>query len=509
MMAALRKNGFQLADLLVDQDCAQQTFSFDCLISGLALDSRQLEQGDLFLACLGEHDAGEHYIDQAIEKGAAAVLRELTASDNTQEVEYRISKEGRRVPIIDIANLTKQVGLIADRFYQHPSQHMYVTGITGTNGKTSCCHYIAHVLSKNVRCGVIGTLGYGLYGDLKTGQYTTPDAVTCHKAMAGMRDDGAAHAVMEVSSHALAQARVNGIAFDCAVFTNLTREHLDYHGDMQSYGEVKRSLFSWPTLKSAVINVDDAFANELQKNLPSHVKMLGYGLQSQQAQVKGYDLELDTHGLKMHVSTPWGGGELRTHLLGYFNASNLLAALSVLLLQEIPFEAALQRLAQVPALPGRMQYFTKQGLAMIVVDYAHTPDALKQVLKALRTHCHGALWCVFGCGGERDRGKRKPMGQIAAQYADRVILTNDNPRHEEPTEIIQHIQQGLDDPNVVEVVLDRGEAITFAISKANANDVVLIAGKGHETYQQVGDIRRPFSDAMAVRHALGIPNHAK
>lgn len=512
MVAPRQDSSARLADLLVGLVSQKISTQIDRPVLGLALDSRCVQPGDLFMAVAGQRVQGKQFIQEAITKGATAVLFDAESHDmeraTSDQIEQFKTADGRRVPIVPVSDLNRRIGVIADLFYGHPSHNMFVTGITGTNGKTSCCHYLAYALNQDKPCGVIGTLGYGLYGDLQAAVHTTPDAVRCHKALADMWDQGAASAILEVSSHALDQSRINGIAFDCAVFTNLTREHLDYHGDMQSYGGAKRSLFTWPRLKYAVINADDPFASELQGVLSKDVEVVTYavqspGMQSQSAVISSQQLELDEHGLAMQINTPWGNQQLQAPLLGRFNASNLLAVLAVMLLRNIPLDVALQRLTKLPSLDGRMQRLGGVGQALVVVDYAHTPDALKQALSALREHCQGSLWCVFGCGGNRDVGKRPEMGAVVEQYADHIVLSNDNPRHEDPNTIIKGIQSGLHHPEAAHVIMDRGEAIRTTIARSKVGDIVLVAGKGHESYQQIGELRRPFSDAIQVRRALG------
>ena len=354
---------------------------------------------------------------------------------------------------------------------------------------------------------MIGTLGNGLYGLLKSTTHTTPDAIKLQQLLAEMRDQGVSHVIMEVSSHGIQQHRIAGVQFDVALFTNLSRDHLDYHGDLVSYANTKKRLFAMPGLRYAVINADDPVGRELLQELseksPNKAKCLSYGLSDCESNVQGHQLKLMPCGLTMQVKALWGQGELKSPLLGRFNASNLLAVLTVLLSLNISLADAICRLVYLKAVPGRMESLGgEQGLPLVVVDFAHTPDALMQVLQALRLHCDGALWCVFGCGGDRDSGKRSEMGAIAQQYADQIVITNDNPRFESPEVIVENILQGMQAAEQIKVIGDRAEAICYAISHAAANDTVLVAGKGHENYQIVNGETIPFSDREQVISAL-------
>ncbi len=469
----------------------------DAEIGGLALDSRKVMFGDLFFALEGSQVHGKQFIDKAIERGAAAVLEEAAWVKKT---------ERNGVPVIAVPALKFKLGAIAERWFGNPSQAMTVVGVTGTNGKTSVSHFIAQALRADGPCGVIGTLGNGLIGELEASTHTTPDAITLHGLLSSMCDQGAQQAVMEVSSHALEQGRVSGVAFDVAVFTNLSREHLDYHGDMASYGKAKRRLFETPGLKYAVINLDDDYGQSLLASMPGAIGTVSYGFDDSRLppSIMGTDLQLDSQGLRLRISSDWGFGELNVPLLGRFNAENLLAAFAALLACGLGFDEVLERLSRVQPVPGRMQRLGGgAGEPLVVVDYAHTPDALAQVLTALRAHAPGRLTCVFGCGGDRDVGKRPLMARAAEQAADAVIVTNDNPRSENPDVIVADIFSGFDSADAVTVINDRAAAIRHAVIGAGEGDVVLVAGKGHEDYQLEGEHRLPFSDAEQVREALG------
>lgn len=486
--------------------------SADRHIGGLAADSRQVVSGDLFFACAGGRDHGAAFIGQALAAGAAAVLYE------TVGLVDGMLPEAPDVPLIGVAGLQQQVGIIADRFYGSPSQAQLLIGITGTNGKTSCSHYLAQALAAaQPPCGLVGTLGYGLYGELRSGRHTTPDALTLHALLAEMRASGVRQVVAEVSSHALAQGRVAGVAFDGAIFTNLSHDHLDYHGDFDCYGRVKRSLFKVAGLRYAVINVGDDCGRTLQAELPAGLEVAGYRLfghqdadalataasSSPHHYVFGQWRHTDSLGLEIRIHSSWGEGVMQSGLLGAFNAENLLAVLAMLLLMGWSLEQALERLALSRPVSGRMEYYGgEHGQPLVVIDYAHTPDALQQALQTLRAVCRGRLWCVFGCGGDRDRGKRPMMGAIAEQFADRVILTDDNPRSEDAETIRTQIRAGMRCPECVEIKPQRATAINSAIRQASAGDVVLIAGKGHENYQLIGGRQLYFSDREQVQQAL-------
>lgn len=495
----------QLLQGLVAVDSAQ-----DARIAGLALDSRQVQPGYVYFAVAGTQVHGIDFVADALAAGAAAIVWEPTAA--VTEVEQALRDAS--VPVIAVAELGQQVSAIADRFYGHPSARLFVIGVTGTDGKTSCTHFIAQALhTPQASCGLIGTLGYGFYGALRAGLHTTPDALTLQQEMAALAEGSAQAVAMEVSSHGLDQGRVAGIAVDVAVLTNLSRDHLDYHGSEAAYALAKRRLFTQPGLGAAVLNLDDKFGQDLAAELPAALPVIGYSLNmDMQAQiarpntrwVTARTLETSMQGMRIDIHSSWGDGELRTRLLGKFNASNLLASLAVLLVRGIAFEDALLRLAKVQTVPGRMETFgAGEHQPLVVVDYAHTPRALEQVLIALREHCSGHLWCVFGAGGDRDAGKRPLMGEVAERLADHVVLTDDNPRHEDATEIVMGILAGMVKPDAVYVERNRGQAIAQALSSSGPGDIVLVAGKGHENYQQIGARRIPYSDRDQVCALLG------
>lgn len=504
MAAPAQSDGHRLSTLLADLSLVDS--AHDIVVSGLTLDSRSTAPGDLFLACRGSRQNGWQFIDEAIRSGAVAVVVEAEGIP-------LLSKKSQ--PVLPVAGLREKAGIIADRFFGHPSGDLTVIGVTGTNGKTSVSHFLGEVLggkyAADRRCGVIGTLGYGLYGDLHPGINTTPDPVTLHQLLAGMVDRDVRYAVLEVSSHGLDQGRVNGIAFDVAVLTNLSRDHLDYHGDMTRYAKAKSQLFETISLKHAVCNSDDEFGRAIVDSLPAQVNPVTYGLdgfvshakRTRRPRVLGRLRSGNRLGVAIDVFTPWGDGLLETDLIGQFNAYNLLAALAAVCTIGVPFDVALTRLSAAPSLPGRMERFGKaDGQPLVVVDYAHTPEALQQVLKSVRALCVGRLWCVFGCGGDRDPGKRPMMGAAAEAYADDIVLTSDNPRNEDPDVIIDDILTGVRDKARVRIQPDRARAIGEVLNALKAGDIVVVAGKGHEAYQEIGSERRPFSDRDLIQSLL-------
>ncbi|OGT56917.1 MAG: UDP-N-acetylmuramoyl-L-alanyl-D-glutamate--2,6-diaminopimelate ligase [Gammaproteobacteria bacterium RIFCSPHIGHO2_12_FULL_43_28] len=471
-------------------------------ITRLVLDSREIRQGDLFLAIAGTHLDGRRYIVDAIARGAAAVL---IASDHPQAM---ITTEAD-VPIVPVHQLKALLGQLSASFFDYPAKKMQMIGITGTSGKTSCTHFIGQVLQNlSIPCGLIGTLGSGFYGDLHETGLTTPDAVKLQTTLHDLWSQGAKAISMEVSSHSIDQGRINAIDFDLGIFTNVSQDHLDYHGDMAAYAAVKRRFLAEFPIKQLIINVDDVHGQQWLLELAPTKKVLAYSTMGHAPiapaipLVTAKNVSLSLKGMHAVIDTPWGRGELSLSLIGQFNLSNALAALSALCLYGIPFETVLQQLAALKPVPGRMQTLVRKGKPLVVVDYAHKPDALAKALEALRKHTKGRLICVFGCGGERDSQKRPIMGKIAETLADRVIITNDNPRHEDPASIAQQILQGMINQDRVSVELDRSKAIKNSIQWAKENDCILIAGKGAEHYQLVGDKKLPFDDVDVALSCL-------
>jgi UDP-N-acetylmuramoyl-L-alanyl-D-glutamate--2,6-diaminopimelate ligase len=472
---------------------------FDKSIDGLALDSRQVKENTLFFAIKGHHLDGRQYIGDAIKRGATAVV--VDADIPNAPMSWH-----DEVPLIPIHQLAKKIGKIAAIFYDNPAKSLRIIGVTGTSGKTSCTHFIAQALqSLKTPCGIIGTLGSGFYGALGTSGLTTPDAVTLQATLHQFVEQGAKAIAMEVSSHSIEQGRVNAIEFEIGIFTNLTQDHLDYHGDLETYAAVKRRFLAELPTKHLIINADDAYGRAWIKELAPHKSVVAYSTRKTLSISTDIPLvytdavTLTLQGIKAKVHTPWGEGELILPLIGQFNLSNSLAVLSALCIYGISLPDALQQLSQLKTVPGRMQTLGGREQPLIVVDYAHKPDALEKVLQALRAHVEGKLCCVFGCGGERDRGKRPLMAKIAETLADHVIVTNDNPRHEKPEDIVTEILQGFSHPERVSIELDRSKAIQNSIQWASAKDCVLIAGKGAEHYQQIGDEKIPFNDVEKVR----------
>lgn len=467
--------------------------------------------GDVFIAVPGARVDGRDFIAQAVAAGAIAVIAEAHAvaevaatagSHAVQPAPAAISS----VPIIPVEGLRAQLSAISARFYADPSVHLTVTGVTGTNGKTTCSQLLAqlfHVLGDTA--GVMGTLGWGPVGVadealVDTGM-TTPDAIHTQQILAALRGKGVQRVVMEVSSHSLVQQRVAAVHFDTAIFTNLSRDHLDYHGTMDDYRAAKAQLFALPGLRRAIVNRDDPAGLAIYRDLPAGIDSYLYSVLDPHAHIYAATYTLSAQGIEARIVSPWGEGVLSSQLLGGFNLSNLLAVVAAACVQGFALADVLAAVPQLTPVPGRMQLVDASLPPMVVVDYAHTPDALHQALAALRGHCVGALWCVFGCGGDRDRGKRAQMGAIADAQADRVVVTSDNPRSEKPQHIIDDILVGIRSGRA-QVMPDRREAIRYAILTAQPRDIVLIAGKGHETYQWVGENRWPFSDMAEARLAL-------
>ena len=483
----------------------------DIMVSGLTQDSHALRAGDAFVALAGAKHHGIEFAPQAVGRGASAVIAETRAADPHATL--------GGAPVVWIDDLRLRLGEIAAHFFGDPSAAMTVVGVTGTSGKTSTVQLLAQAFTQlGKRAATIGTLGAGMHGAIHAGERTTPDVIRVHGLMAEFRDAGATDVAMEVSSHALDQHRVDGIHFDVAVFTNLTRDHLDYHGTMEAYGAAKAKLFAWPNLRAAVINVDDAFGQALaigfQRNQrhPGHglagsqihgrKKLLRCGIDTADADIRAGDVRTHSDGIDFRLVTPWGEAPVHSALLGRFNVANLLAVAGVLGVLDVPFAQIRAALEALQPINGRMNRLGGGALPLVVVDYSHKPDALEQVLAALRAHCNGILVCVFGCGGDRDVGKRPIMGAIAERMADVVIVTDDNPRGEDGDAIVAQIVAGMRAPERATVERDRARAIDIAIAQARAGDAVLIAGKGHETYQEIGGAKHPFDDLQVARATL-------
>ncbi len=504
MMAGTRFADLQAMDQLLMDMVVLSTVP-ETAISGLAIDSRQVEANYAFLACAGSDSHGMNFADEAVHRGAVVIVAEPDGEWSAERLEQVAESVG--VPLVILPDLGRHASAIAGRFYHYPAEEMRLVGVTGTNGKTSVCHFLAQVLPEEWRCATIGTMGYGFPEDLRPGNHTTPDPVLMQAELGRLSFAGARAVAVEVSSHALDQYRVAAVPFHTAVFTNLSRDHLDYHGTLTAYGDAKRRLFSQPGLQQAIFNVDDALglklAEEVSGKLPVIAcsrKRAAIEIGERFVQVSRYEIE--PSGIHLELHTSWGDGQLFVPLLGEFNIDNLLLVLAVMLGWDLPLDQCLTRLAKLRTIDGRMQRLGRDDEPAVVVDFAHTPDALEQALKALHAHTTGKLTCIFGCGGDRDTGKRPLMGAVAEALADRVIVTDDNPRHEGAAGITQDILQGMSDPVRIQVIHNRAEAIRTAINDAVMGDVILVAGKGHERFQQVGDLALPFNDAEQVKLAL-------
>ena len=503
---------------LLDNVTAEQVDD-DIYINGLTMDSRDIKPGYLFVAVPGLTTHGRQFVAQAINRGACAVL--VDKADATIDC---------AVPVIGVPDLKNYLSIIAGRFYQQPSLQIPVYGITGTNGKTTCAHLMAQCLAVNdVSCGVVGTLGYGIIPApgsaanlqtenqsqsvekpvevfIETGM-TTADAISTQKICSELVKRCAQAIVMEVSSHGLAQYRVESIAINTAIFTNLSHDHLDYHGSMHAYGEAKARLFRMPSITHAVINQDDDFTEELIKSIKKNVRLATYSLVDSRTKYDDacvhFSLSEATYtnrGVTAILHTPEGEFTVSTQLVGAFNMSNILAVISSLYLNNYPLSKIINCLPLLKSVPGRMELVVNQVDIQVIVDFAHTPDALKSTLTALRFHQHHKIWCVFGCGGDRDVDKRSKMAAIVEQLADYIIVTNDNPRTESPQNILSDIKQGFATEH--RYIENRGDAIAFAIESADAGDIILIAGKGHEEYQIIGSEKIAFSDRDQAQIAL-------
>jgi UDP-N-acetylmuramoyl-L-alanyl-D-glutamate--2,6-diaminopimelate ligase len=465
------------------------------LIRELSLDSRTVRAGDLFLAVPGAVVDGRQHIADALKRGAAAVAYEV---DGATVLPFT------GVPMIPVKGLLAQLSDIAGRFYGEPSRMLDLIGVTGTNGKTSVTQLLAQALDLlGQHCGLIGTLGTGFVGALQSGRLTTPDPITVQATLNDLKKAGAKAVAMEVSSHALHQGRVAALAFDVAVLTNLSRDHLDYHGSMQAYADVKARLFAWPSVKCQVLNLDDAFGQRLAADAVGG-RVITYSLGNPSATLYCRQMSFSDAGVRAILVTAQGERTLVSGLLGRFNLSNMLAVVGTLLGMNYPLDDILKVLPKLNGPAGRVQRLGGGGRPLVVVDYAHTPDALEQVLETLRPHVRGRLACLFGCGGDRDRGKRPLMAAVAERLADQVVVTDDNPRSESPMAIFDDIRGGFDAAQSVSFVAGRGAAIASLIAAAGVDDVILLAGKGHEDYQEIQGERQPFSDLVEAEKALAL-----
>ena len=472
-------------------------------INGLAINSGEILVGNVFIALAGSRQHGLVYANQAVQQGAFAIVYEPSGGGK------ELAEQFDNVPMISVDDLSIKLGNIAARYYGDPSGAMDVVGITGTNGKTSCSQFLSQMMDD---CGIIGTLGWGEWGKLGKTLNTTPDALEVQRILAELLKDKKQIVAMEVSSHGLEQGRVNGVTFKGAVFTNISQDHLDYHGTMEAYLQAKLELLKKPGLTFVVVNLDDSYSEQIINAVPEGIVKWGVSVKGKTLSscecVSAENILQKEDGIEFDAC--WRGVSLsvKVPLYGDFNTENVLSVLAVMLAMKIPMPDAVKKLQLIKPVVGRMERFGGDGLPLVFVDYAHTPDALDKVLSSLRKHCRQALWVVFGCGGNRDKGKRSQMGRIAEQQADHVIVTDDNPRFESGLDIVNDILTGFSPTmdfilnNKIEVIRNRELAIHKAIAGAADKDCIVIAGKGHENYQEIKGVRAAFSDSQVVIDAL-------
>ncbi len=468
--------------------------SLDTNVRALTLDSREVRPGALFVALKGERYDGRGFIAEAIDKGAVAVL-----VDEDEPVSQAFS-----VPVVPVPRLAASLSQLAGEFYGNPSEKLNLIGVTGTNGKSTCVHLLAQMADGLGRkAASIGTLGVLCKGKTHVDHaMTTPDAIACQKALADLRANDVSTVAMEVSSHGLALARVAALNFRVAIFTNVSHDHLDFHGTLSAYAEAKSRLFKQPKLQFAVVNLDDDAAPTILAAVSGSAKTLTYSLRQRDADVVVTNLRYGELFTRFYIRSPWGEAEVLSALMGEFNVYNLVAIITTLCAQGASFSHVIELCEQLQPVPGRMQRITQAGTELcVIVDYAHTPDALENALRAVRAHTTGKVWCVFGCGGDRDQSKRAPMGAVAEALADEVIITCDNPRSENPESIVRDICAGFKRTTPT-VEIDRAQAVQMAITRADESDVVLLAGKGHENYQILGTSKISFSDTHVAQLAL-------
>ncbi|WP_087016615.1 UDP-N-acetylmuramoyl-L-alanyl-D-glutamate--2,6-diaminopimelate ligase [Thaumasiovibrio subtropicus] len=494
-----------LGELLAPWIEAQDSRWASIAIKEMQIDSRQVQVGDLFVAMIGHQVDGNQFISTAIESGASAVLSHVKEADCHGIVEWV-----NNVPVIRVFQLDHHLSAIAQRGYFNDSDMPTLVGVTGTNGKTTITQLIAQWLElQDVTSGVMGTTGNGLLNEIEAATNTTGSAIEIQSTLAKLQQLGAKTVALEVSSHGLVQHRVAATPFRVGVFTNLSRDHLDYHGDMASYADAKKTLFTTHDTQAAVINIDDPIGAQWANELPDAIVVSSspdYSTSTTHRYVFVDAVVLSSQGMTLSVRSSWGQGELCAPLVGEFNVNNLLLALATLLEMRHDLTSLLDSAPRLTAVIGRMEVFHQADKPMLVVDYAHTPDALEKALQALRGHCDGNLWCIVGCGGDRDKGKRPMMAAAAESYADFAVFTDDNPRSEEPAAIVRDMLEGVRQKERVVVKHDRADAIGYAFTHANARDIVLVAGKGHEDYQVFADRTVHYSDRETVQTLLELPS---
>lgn len=459
------------------------------IVSGINMNSRLIEKGDLFIALQGDVQHGVFFAQEAIDRGAIAIACDV-ADLGIKKIDALIHKLSGLVPVYWVSDLKNKLGLLASKFFGHPSKKMSVIGITGTNGKSTCMHFIASLFrSLGCKCGVSGTLGRGVYPNITATGMTTPDVISTHRYLAALRHSGVSRAVMEVSSHALEQNRVQGVEFDVSIFTNLSHDHLDYHHTMERYFESKKTLFTDYSPQISIINMDDSYAERLKEVIKGRI--IGFSMNKSQGEnddISGYITHYSLRESCCLLSYKGEHVSVNTPFFADFFISNLLASLAVFVAEGIEFREIVSHIGDMTTPVGRLECVSrKESLPKVWIDYAHTPDALEHVLLALQKVSKGRLWCIFGCGGDRDKEKRPIMGRISEKNSDIVIVTSDNPRGERPENIASDIAQGFDDIDRHKIILNREKAIQYAVINAEKNDFILIAGKGHEMTQDVGD----------------------
>ena len=473
-------------------------------ITSIQTDSRKLNKDDLFIAMQGVEDHGLTFLADVLALGATAVLYD---SDDASDYLNLIDQYKDKLLMLAVDDLRDIAGQVIDRFYLSPSEKMHVVAVTGTDGKTSVTRFLAQAMSSKTTAAVIGTTGNGVWGSIKPATHTTPDVLNLHKLFFELAEQQTEFVAVEVSSHGIDQKRIAGVSIDTAVLTNVSRDHLDYHGSVENYRAVKKQLFALPGVKNRVINIDDATGVELAKQYEKDTSTWVYGFDGFAKEFSNFicveDIKAHAKGFKVSLKTSLGDMALNVPLLGRFNVSNVLSVIAVQLINDINLQKAVKNIEMLTTAPGRMECFQAKNKPSIVVDYAHTPKALELALVSLREHFSGRVWCVFGCGGNRDQGKRALMGEQAENHSDISIITDDNPRDESSNDIVAQVLTGFNNTENAIIINDRRKAIEYACDNAAANDVVLIAGKGHEEYQIIGDVKKPFSDRQIVQRCLG------